>query len=427
VQHKTVYKFIRRSNEHIYVVFKDNMNGLLNAFKINLKDFIVEEDNSILHDIYISEDLNRLTKQMITNNDSYGQLDLIYTGYENYNEKYYIQTIGNNIFGFKVTKHEKKLTINLTWNYLSMSYNIIETKFPNINDNLMTTYHSNGKIFYKYVSPNILLILSTSDQKTLIATLIKLDNGKVLHHSYVNNIDFNQPISSLFEENLVIISYVKKEKSVVRNELYVIEIMRREIEHSLISLFERKMRHLIPFELSIFAQDVNDDYEDINGNDLIFLTQTYILNRKVKGLYVSKTKINIANKFIILLFENNQVFFIDKRGISPRRPIMKEEKGTQPVIDPNLNSPYIDPDIGGYNPLVALDHKFILDQFNMNKQIEDIKVTTTENESIFLLCTEGSSLACYKVFPDKTFDTLTMNFSYALILLFMFGITVYIY
>jgi hypothetical protein len=385
----------------------------------------VEEDNSTLHDIYINEDLNRLTRAMVAKGDSYGQIDLIHSGYESYDERFYIQTIGNNIYGFKLHKKEKKLTVNLAWNYLSNSYKILETKYPNINDNIMTTYHSNGKIFYKYVSSNAMLVMSTNDDRTLLITLIKLDNGKVLHHSYINHVDFTQPINSLFEENLVVISYVKKEKSVLRNELYVIEVLRREIEHSLISLFEKKMRHLIPFENSIFGPEIDvDDHDNVSGGDLIFLTQTYILNRKVKGLYVSKTKINIANKFIILLFENNQVFFVDKRGISPRRPIMREEKGTAPVVDPNLNSPYIDPDIGGYNPIVALDHKFILDQYFMNKQIDEIKVTTTENESIFMLCTEGSGLACYNVFPDKTFDTMIMGVSYPLIMLFMFGITV---
>jgi hypothetical protein len=289
----------------------------------------------------------------------------------------------------------------------------------------MTTYHSNGKIFYKFISSNMVLVLSTNDKRSLIVTILKVDNGKILHQSSISNIDPSQPIKSIFEENLVVISYVKKEKSVVRNELYVIEIMRREIEHSLLTLLERKVKHLLPFELGFTDIDeVNESNDDINGSDLIFLTQSYVLNRKVKGLFVSKTRINIANKFVIILFENNQVFFIDKRGISPRRPIMKDAGSATPVFDPTLNSPYNDPDISGYSPIINLDHKFILDQYFINSQVDDIKTTTTENESIFMLCTEGSGIACYKVYPDKTFDTLTMNFNYSLIILFMFGITV---
>jgi hypothetical protein len=268
-----------------------------------------------------------------------------------------------------------------------------------------------------------MLLLSTNDKNSLIVSVINTNNGKVLHQSIITNVDTVREIKSVYEENLIVISYFKKHKSIVRNELFVIEIMKREIEHSFINMLEKIFKINLTGELS-----ENKTHDEIQESDLVFLTQTYVLPRNIKGLFVSKTHINIGNKYIILLSENNQIFFVDKRGISPRRPIMKDDKakGATPVLDTTLNSPYIDPDITPYAPSLTLDHKYVLNIDFMTDQIDDIIITPTENESIFLLCTIGLNVSCYKGYPDKTFDTMALDFSYYIILVFLVGIMVII-
>jgi hypothetical protein len=363
------------------------------------------------------------TASLSLNEKTSTDVEVKYTFPERFSNNYYIDFTENAINGIKISMNDKNVNLSLHWNFLLNNLKVIDYKYPHVSQNIQTTYHSQGKVFYKFISWNTMLLLSTNDKNTLIVSVINTKNGKMLHQSFINNVDTSRQIKSLYEENLIIISYFKKHKSIVRNEIYVIEVIKREIEHSFINMLEKI------FKINITGDLIeNKNHDEIQDSDLIFLSQTYVLPRNIKGLFVSKTHINIANKYIIFLFENNQIFFIDRRGISPRRPIMKEDKskGTAPVIDPTLNSPYIDPEITPYNPMLTLDHKYVLNIDFMSDQIDDIIITPTENESIFLICTIGLNVSCYKSYPDKTFDILDMKFSYSVILIFMFGIMVYI-
>ena len=134
----------------------------------------------------------------------------------------------NSLFGVKYKKTQNgKLDLTIAWNLaMKRENNIvpIQDKFPNVHSNLITTYHVQGKVFYKYIDANIILLLSNVDSKSLLISLVRANSGKVLHQSYINNVDFSQKIHSVFEENMIVVSYTKNEKSVIRNEIYAIEI-----------------------------------------------------------------------------------------------------------------------------------------------------------------------------------------------------------
>lgn len=376
------------------------------------------EDNSILSDVYILEEIKKVSSKF--SEKAYTDLELKQELSTRFADNYYINISDKSINGIKVDYLRNKVNMSLHWNFLLNNLKVVDFKYPHISDNILTAYYSQGKVFYKYISWNTMLVVSTNDKNSLIVTVLNTNNGKVLHQSFINNVDTTRQIKSIYEENFIVISYFKKHKSIIRNEIYVVEIMKREIEHSFINMLEKI------FKINLTGEYINTDrdHTNVQETDLVFLTQTYVLPRNIKGIFVSKTHINIANKYIIFLFENNQIFFIDRRGLSPRRPIMKETKGAAPVLDTTLNSPYIDPDITPYTPLLTLDHKYVLNVDFMADQIDDVVITPTENESIFVICTVGLNLSCYKAFPDKTFDTLAMSFSYYLILVFLFGIVV---
>lgn len=425
----------KERNKNIYLIFKDTAETF-SSLRLNLETVELEEDNTIIDQFSTLEEIRVLSEKLVgadaslTNDDLiYGELDLV----NKYADKYMVQSINNNLYGIKLNRGvNNKLDISLAWNVIikkqaGKDFKILDYKYPNIHDNLIITYHSGGKIFYKYIDSNTLLLLSTYDNRTLIVSILKITNGKILHQSYINNVDFSQKILPLFEENTIVISYTKKEKTVTRNEIYVIEMMKREIEYSLITLFERIFKINI---LSGEGENIQNQNENLQEFDLVFLTQTFIIPKRVKQIYFSKSKTNVSNKFLIMVFENNQVFVIEKRGISPRRPIVKDDKGkaagAPPVIDPNLNSPYIDPESPPYNPIVNIDYKYIVNIDFVNDQIDNIRIAPTEFESTFMLCTEGINISCYKVAPDKTFDTMTLHFSYSLIAMFIISIMVYI-
>ena len=434
-KNKTVYKILRETNEdinrnekkYIFIVLKDKITDNLLSLKFNLESAELFEESEVINDLLFEEEIKNQCEMLIKNPSSSpvtltGKLQK--NSLNKYDSKFSVEIKENKVFGIKYKTSNGKLHLNIAWN-LNMRYNTtaLSSQFPNVHANLITTYHVMGKVFYKYIDSNILLLLSKVEHKTLLVTLINTSNGKVLHQSIIDNVDFSQKIYSVFEENLVVINYVKKEKNFVRNELFTIEMMKREIEHSFVNLLEKI------FKISLWGEESHSDFPegDLKENDLVFLTQTYILTRKIKGIYTSKSSLNVANKHLLFLMENNQVFLVDKRVVSPRRPLMKEDKakGIPPVLDP-LNSPYIDPELAPYSPIINFDFKYLMNINSSEDQINNILISPTQYESIFLVCTEGLNLECYKVFPDKTFDTLNVSFSYSLIGAFLFGILVII-
>lgn len=390
------------------------------ALKFDLDTLQIEEDNKIIKEEFISHQISSHIQSILKGSDKIP----IKGAVQNLNDKIFVHSTENDIYGIRLNSEASFANPEIVWNYRIKTGKILNILTPNIHENQITTKQSGGKIYYKYVDWNILLILSTADNKNLLTTVLKTDNGKVLYQETIKNLDFSQSILPIFEENVIVISYVRKEKGYSRNEIHVIEVMKRQIEHSLISLFERIFKLPLSSENQV---GIDSQLLDIRPEDLVFLTQTFILPRKLKGLFISKSFINISNKFLILLLENNQVYFIDKNTISPRRPIVREDKTKPgpPVVDPTLNSPYIDPEMPPYSPYIVLDPKQILNINYMNDQISNIVVTPTEYESTFIVCIEGPSISCYKVYPDKTFDVLAVQFSYSLIIMFILSIMVF--
>jgi hypothetical protein len=424
-RNKQLYKIIRNpsdSNYHndknVYLIFKEKTSeSNFSSFKLNLETKEFKEEDDILQQITFEELLSKQSDNLIKNealeannlivkNDVTFSKDIL----KRFLNKFKIKTSNKGIYGLKVGNNTK---LNIAWSVNTKPFAI---QYPNVHKNVITTYHSAGKVFYKYIDSNLLLTLTNLSQKTLLVSIIRTTNGKVLYQGSISNVDFSQKILSVFEENMILISYMKKEKNVRRSEIFAIEIMKREIEHSLLQMLEKL------FKLNLFTESlpIEEFNSEVQESDLVFLTHTYVIPRKLKGLFTTKTLLNVENKYFIFLFENNQAFLVDKRGVSPRRPLVKEDKskpGTN-ILD-SMNSPYIDPELTPYNPLLVFDHKQILNVDFLINQIDNILISPTEFESTFLLCTEGSSFTCYKISPDKTFDALSVSFSYSQIALFL--------
>lgn len=353
----------------------------------------------------------------------------------------------NTLYGFKISSdsnNDEKNALKPIWNFRLNKHRLVQHKLASVPENIHSVYNSSGKILYKHIDHNVILLISNIEKtQNINIALISVVNGKILFQTQIANVDLEQKINSIFDENFVIINYVKKNKNVLRNEVFTIEIMRREIEHSLISLFQKIFNLKTLFSAfnplddsedeNLFENqkltttknnnDAEKEEELLHSDDLVFLTKTFFVPRRVKNLFLNKTKLNVANKYIIFLLESNQVFLVDKRALSPRRPFAKVDARAQnspPVIDPLMNSPYADLETTPYFPNILLDPKFILDVDYFYSQIENISVQPTKFESTFILCATGLSLNCYKVFPDKTFDYFVGIFPNVFILIALF-------
>jgi hypothetical protein len=421
--------------------------------QINLQDFSYQEIDFNLNNTFSIEDLTSKINSELSHKDFKETIEFDFPSSINSsleeNDRSKKDLIGkiiltynenqNTLFGMKVSSDTKdKNILNPFWNFILNNHKLMQYKLANVPENVHTVYNSSGKILYKHIDRNVILLISNIEKtENISVTLISVINGKVLYQTQIANVDLEQKINSIFDENFVIINYVKKNKNVLRNEVFTIEIMRREIEHSLTSLFQKIFNLSTLFSAFNPLDDdqeenfneslkkLNSENEDkeeqlVHSDDLVFLTKTFFLPRKVKKMFLNETKLNVANKYIIFLLESNQVFLVDKRVLSPRRPLAKVNPGapsSPPVIDPLMNSPYADLESPAYFPNIVFDPKFIVDVDYFYSQIDNLSIHQTKFESTFILCTTGLSLNCYKVYPDKTFDYFVSLFPNVFILI----------
>ena len=359
-----------------------SFNQAISSFEMKL----VQSHNKISY-INLSKQLNNENKKHLLN----------------LNNKITIEKYGNTIYGFKYSLNSKnEMIMNIIYNL--KFEDIINYSFPEISKNPNPTYLVNGKIYYKLINQNIIVVLSKNQNKNLLITIIQGENGNILDEIIIMNIDLSS-ITFLFEDNWGIISYIKREKGFKRNEIFTFELMKQEIEYSLTNLFEKYFKSY-------------SSLSTIDLNDITILSKTFVLDHHVKGLYKSISQLSNANKFIIILFENNKILLIDRRSFSPRRPIMKDIKG-KPTFDPSINSIYVDQELPGYQAIVNINHKFILDSNIKIDEINDIVVSPTGNESTFIICSVGVDLKCYKVYPDKIYDSFNTSYLKCLIGIFL--------
>lgn len=328
------------------------------------------------------------------------------------------QLIKSNLYDESALVNLGDLTFTTLWS-LKIK-NILEKVNCLVNPKSSVFQASNGKVYQKFVDPNLVLIVAVAESAStdsVIAYIVDSFTGKQFYKILIEKVDISQPIILLFRENLALITYIRKDKFSVRQETLSIEMMRKNIESDFVSTLKK-----------IWSKDeteIKDTFETVNTNDVIFLTQTYVLTKKIKSMVCSKSLLNVSNRAILVALDNNQIFAVDQRLFSARRPIAKEPAtpGAPPEIDPLLNSIYADIELPPYNSIIMFDPKTMISSSYVNEQVSNVLVSPTSHESTFLVCIIGLGINCKKAYPDKTFDSLPPKFSYHLIFVFVIGIS----
>ena len=317
-------------------------------------------------------------------------------------------------------KNEQKLILLHSINFGK----ILSISNPKITEDVSQHYLSEGKIFYKFINNNIYYILSSEqkenikDEKNskrikerLILTILDGRNGKILSERAIENLEISS-VRYLFEENWGIISYTKINKGFKRNEIFSFEIMKKNIDYSLSKLFKNNI-------LSSKKPKENENEE------IEIIIKTYVMEREIKSLSVSKSKYHKGNKFVLMILDNNDLQLVKRDDLSPRRPNMVMIKG-KPTFDPETNSIYTDKELPFYTPIVKLDlnNRFV----NKDKiKVFHAKTAEGENESSFITCIVGENIDCKIMYPDKLYDTLSPEFKKELLIALTLGFVVFIY
>ena len=324
-------------------------------------------------------------------------------------------------------KNEQKLILLHSINFGK----ILSISNPKMTEDVSQHYLSEGKIFYKFINNNIYYILSSEqkenikDEKNskkqekpdskrikerLILTILDGRNGKILSERAIENLEISS-MRYLFEENWGIISYTKINKGFKRNEILSFEIMKKNIDYSLTKLFKNNI-------LSSKKPKENENEE------IEIIIKTYVMERQIKSLSVSKSKYHKGNKFVLMILDNNDLQLVKRDDLSPRRPNMVMIKG-KPTFDPETNSIYTDKELPFYTPIVKLDlnNRFV----NKDKiEVFHAKTAEGENESSFITCIIGENVDCKIMYPDKLYDTLSPEFKKELLIALTLGFVAFI-
>lgn len=296
--------------------------------------------------------------------------------------------------------------------------NIIFKLLPNINKHSLVHLPSNGNIFSKILNNNLLFTISKANSDILIIELLDGLMGSVLYKTDLKKVDFSKKILPIYKENLLLIAYTYKDKNTLRQEVASFELMSKKAEVSFPLFFEK-----------LFFGDFNENPQKDSffiKEKLIVLTQTYTLESSIKSMYITNSCYSVANKNLVLVTLNNKIILMDIRTFSSRRPILNtQEEGnisSKDLLSSENHVSYsffIDNDLPVYSPLVRLDEKRLLNQNYLYEQVDFIDLSSTTYESTLVLCSKGSRISCYFVYPDKTFDSLPNSFMFELIVVFL--------
>ncbi|KAF8388951.1 hypothetical protein HHK36_025634 [Tetracentron sinense] len=285
----------------------------------------------------------------------------------------------------------------------SESEKIISTATRKLNE----VVHTQAKVIadqdamYKYISKNLLFVATvapkaageigsaTPEESWLVVYLIDTVTGRVMHR--VTHLGSHGPVHAVFSENWVVYHYFNLRAH--RYEMSVIEIydQSRADNKDVLKLVLGK--HNLSAPISSYSRP-----------EVTVKSQTYFFTHSVKTMAVTSTAKGITSKQLLIGTIGDQVLALDKRFLDPRRSInptqSEKEEGIIPLTD---SLPII--------PQSYVTHSL---------QVEGLRGIVTipaKLESTTLVFAYGVDLFFTRIAPSRTYDSLTEDFSYALLLI----------
>ncbi|KAL2940085.1 ER membrane protein complex subunit 1 [Bienertia sinuspersici] len=256
-------------------------------------------------------------------------------------------------------------------------------------------------VMYKYTSKNLLFVATVSpkaaaeigsvtpDESWLVVYLIDTITGRILHR--VTHHGTQGPVRAVFSENWVVYHYFNLRAN--RYEMTVIEIYDQS-----------RADNKNVWKLILGKHNLTSPISSYSRPEITTKSQSYFFTHSVKTISVTLTAKGITSKQLLIGTIGDQVLALDKRFLDPRRsanPTPTElEEGLVPLTD---TLPI--------NPQAYVTHAFKVEG------LRGMISVPAKLESTTLLFTYGSDLFFTRLAPSKTYDSLTEDFSYALLLL----------
>ncbi|RLN30089.1 ER membrane protein complex subunit 1 [Panicum miliaceum] len=256
-------------------------------------------------------------------------------------------------------------------------------------------------VMYKYLSKNIVFVATVSpkaagdigsalpEEASLVVYLIDAVTGRILHR--VTHHGAQGPVHAVLSENWVVYHYFNLRAH--RFEMAVIEIydQSRADNKDVMKLILGK--HNLSAPITSYARP-----------EVVVKSQSYFFTHSVKAMAVTQTAKGITSKQLLIGTISDQVLALDKRYLDPRRsanPTQQEkEEGIIPLTD----------------SLPIIPQSFVTHSHQV-EALRGIVSIPAKLESTTLVFTYGVDLFYTQLAPSRTYDSLTDEFSYALLLI----------
>ncbi|XP_063942159.1 uncharacterized protein LOC108204343 [Daucus carota subsp. sativus] len=297
--------------------------------------------------------------------------------------------------------------------------------FPSESEKIITTVtrklnevvHTQAKVIadedvmFKYISKNILFVATVSpkatgeigsvtpEESSLVVYLIDTITGRILHR--MTHHGSQGPVHAVLSENWVVYHYFNLRAH--RYEMSVIEIydQSRADNKDVLKLVFGK--HNLTSPISSYSRP-----------DVVTKSQSYFFTHSVKTIAVTSTAKGITSRQLLVGTIGDQVLALDKRFLDPRRSLnptaAEKEEGIIPLTD----------------SLPILPQSYVTHALKV-ENLRGIEVIPAKLESTTLIFAYGVDLFFTRLAPSRTYDSLTEDFSYALLLITIVALVVAIF
>ncbi|CAN1218754.1 ER membrane protein complex subunit 1 [Linum perenne] len=295
----------------------------------------------------------------------------------------------------------------------SESEKIIKTATRKSNE----VVHTQAKIIsdqdamFKYISKNLLFVAtvapkasgdigsSTPDESWLIVYLVDTITGRILHRMTHNGAQ--GPVQAVVSENWVVYHYFNLRAH--RYEMSVIEIYDQS-----------RADNKDVWKLILGKHNLTSPISSYSRPEVMTRSQSYFFSHSVKSIAVTSTAKGITSKQLLIGTVGDQVLTLDKRFLDPRRSInptqAEKEEGIIPLTD----------------SLPIIPQSYITHALKV-EGLRGIETVPAKLESTTLIFAYGVDLFFTRFAPSRTYDSLTEDFSYALLLLTIVGLVAAIF
>lgn len=267
------------------------------------------------------------------------------------------------------------------------------------------------EVMYKYVSKNLLFLATVSpkafgpigsvtpDESSLVVYVIDTVTGRILHR--VTHLGSQGPVKAVFSENWVVYHYFNLRAH--RYEMSVIEIYD-----------QARAENKDVGKLVLGMHNLTSPVTAYSRPEVYTKSQSYFFTHSVKTIAVTETAKGITSKQLLLGTIDDQVLALDKRFLDPRRTLnptqAEKEEGIIPLTD----------------SLPIIPQSYVTHALKV-EGLRGIVTVPAKLESTTLVFAYGVDLFFTRLAPSKTYDSLTEDFSYALLLITIVGLVAAIF